>query len=213
MAIISKSVMPTFVSSKQVFSNKIEAFSYNDWYHLGLLSSGFHFRWTVRYSSTLRTDTSYSPTDVFETFPQPDHSDAVAESAEAIDNHRRPLMVAEGFGLTSLYNRVHDPGDREPSTTEMRRLHSNLDFAVRDAYGWHDIELDHGFHNVRGAGIRYTFAPEAADEILERLLELNRDRYQDEVAAGLHGKAKAKDLAPLGGLFQDPDQGDEAATA
>lgn len=46
---------------------------------------------------------------------------------------------------------------------------------------------------------------------MERLLELNRDHYLDEFEAGLHGKAKAKDLAPLGGLFQDPD--DEAATA
>jgi len=83
-----------------------------------------------------------------------------------------------------------------------RRLHRNLDFAVRDAYGWHDIELDHGFHNVRGAGIRYTFAPEAGDEILERLLELNRDRYLAEVEAGLHANAKKKNAAPLGGLFE-----------
>ena len=116
-------------------------------------------------------------------------------------------MVAERIGLTSLYNRVHDPAIRDPSITEMRRLHRNLDFAVRDAYGWHDIELDHGFHNVRGAGMRYTFAPEAADEILERLLELNRDRYLAEVEAGLHGNAQARDLTPLGGLFQ------QAATA
>ena len=73
-------------------------------------------------------------------------------------------------------------------------------------------ELDHGFHDVRGAGLRFTFAPEAADEILERLLELNRDRYLAEVEAGLHGKAKTKDLAPLGGLFQDPDHSDDQAT-
>lgn len=199
---VGKTMMPAFVPANQVYSDQTVVFADNDWGCFGLLSSGFHFRWATRYASSLRTDTRYTPTDVFETFPQPVQSDAVAETAEALDNHRRPLLVAEGIGLTSLYNRVHDPGDRDPPITEMRRLHRNLDFAVRDAYGWHDIELDHGFHNVRGAGIRYTLAPEAADEVLERLLELNRDRYLAEAEAGLHGKAKAKDLAPLGGLFQ-----------
>lgn len=199
---VSKTAMPIFVPTSQIYSDATVVFAYDDWFHLGVLSSGFHFRWATRYASSLRTDTRYTPTDVFETFPQPDHSGAVADTAKALDNHRHPLMVSEGIGLTSLYNRVHDPGDREPSTLEMRRLHRNLDFAVRDAYGWHDIELDHGFHNVRGAGIRYTFAPEAGDEILERLLELNRDRYLAEVEAGLHANAKKKNAAPLGGLFE-----------
>ena len=203
IALVSKSIMPTFVSSEQVFSHKIGVFAYDDWFHFGLLSSGFHFRWASRYSSTLRTDTNYSTTDVFETLPQPSPADSVDEAAKALDNHRRPFMVAEQIGLTSLYNQVHDPDNRDPAIGEMRHLHRNLDFAVRDAYGWHEIELDHGFHNVRGAGVRYTFAPEAADEILERLLELNRDRYLAEVKAGLHDKAKTKKLAPLGGLFQE----------
>ncbi|WP_420435489.1 Eco57I restriction-modification methylase domain-containing protein [Candidatus Poriferisocius sp.] len=203
---VSKTVMPAYVPASQVFSDATVVFAYDDWFHLGLLSSGFHFRWATRYASSLRTDTRYTPTDVFETFPQPDNSDAVADTAEALDNHRRPLMITEQLGLTSLYNRVHDPDDRDPAIGEMRRLHRNLDFAVRDAYGWHDIELDHGFHDVRGAGLRFTFAPEAADEILERLLELNRDRYLAEKRAGLHSKSKKKKTTPLGGLFQDLDE-------
>ena len=202
ITVASNTVVPAFVQANQIYSNTLVVFAYDNWHHLGLLSSGFHYRWVNRYASTLGTGTRYTPTDVFETFPQSVHSDAVAETAEALDNYRHPLMEAEQIGLTSLYNRVHDPGDREPSTLEMRRLHRNLDFAVRDAYGWHDIELDHGFHNVRGAGIRYTFAPEAGDEILERLLELNRDRYLAEVGAGLHANAKKKNAAPLGGLFE-----------
>ena len=213
IALTSKAVMPAIVPSRQVFSHATGIFAYDGWFHFGLLSSGFHFRWATRYASSLRTDTRYTPTDVFETLPQPYPTDAVGGAAEALDNHRRPLMVAIQIGLTSLYNRVHDPEDHDPAIGEMRRLHRNLDFAVRDAYGWHDIELDHGFHEVRGAGRRFTFAPQAADEILERLLELNRDRYLAEAEAGLQGKAKTKDLPPLGGLFQDPDTKDEEATA
>ena len=67
---------------------------------------------------------------------------------------------------------------------------SGLDLAVRDAYGWSDLGLEHGFHGVRGQGVRFTLSPEAADEVLERLLELNKDRYGVEVAAGLHKRAK-----------------------
>jgi hypothetical protein len=33
-------------------------------------------------------------------------------------------------------------------------------------------------------------SPEAKDELLDRLLELNHERYAAEVAAGLHDKAK-----------------------
>lgn len=180
VAAISKTVMPTLVPSSQVFSHKTIAFAYDDWFHLGVLSSGFHHRWVIRYTSTLRTDTNYSPSDVFETFPQPSFSDPVAEMAEALDIHRREFMVAEQVGLTSVYNRVHDPAERGADIRKLRELHMLLDLAVCDAYGWSDLDLGHGFYDVRGAGPRFTFAPETADEILERLLELNRDRYLEE---------------------------------
>jgi hypothetical protein len=39
--------------------------------------------------------------------------------------------------------------------------------------------------------VRFTIAPEARQEALDRLLELNHQRYAEEVAAGLHkGGAK-----------------------
>jgi hypothetical protein len=31
---------------------------------------------------------------------------------------------------------------------EMRRLHVELDIAVRDAYGWQVLDLEHDFHEV-----------------------------------------------------------------
>ena len=73
----------------------------------------------------------------------------------------------------------------------LRELHVALDYAVRDAYGWGELELGHGFHDTR-FGIRYTFEPVARQEVLDRLLELNHERYADEVRRGLHGKPKAK---------------------
>ena len=72
------------------------------------------------------------------------------------------------------------------------RIHVALDHSVRDAYGWEDLDLGHGFHETK-FGTRFTFAPGPRGEVLDRLLELNHERYAEEVAQGLHGKTKAKD--------------------
>ena len=186
----SKSVMPAFCDSKQVFSHALAVFAYDDDFHFGVLSSGFHYRWAVRYASTLETRIRYAPTDCFETFAQPSLSVAVEAAGKALNEHRADLMVQANEGLTSTYNRFHNPDDNTPGIVTLRELHKALDIAVRDAYGWGDLDLKHGFHEVRGQGIRYTFEPAVAEEVLERLLELNKHRYEAEVAAGLHDKAK-----------------------
>jgi len=127
--------------------------------------------------------------DAFETFPQPPYSAAVEAAGKALDDHRRPLMIANNEGLTKTYNRVHNPAGATPGIVRLRELHRALDLAVRDAYGWNDLELDHGFHET-SQGVRYTIGPAARTEVLDRLLELNHERYAEEVAAGLHDKRK-----------------------
>ena len=57
---------------------------------------------------------------------------------------------------------------------------------VPAAYGWTDLELDHGFHETR-QGIRFTISEPARREVLQRLLKLNHERYAEEVKQGLHG--------------------------
>jgi hypothetical protein len=61
---------------------------------------------------------------------------------------------------------------------------------VRDAYSWSDLGLDHGFHDTP-QGRRFTVGPAARTEVVERLLELNHERYAEEVAAGLHERKKS----------------------
>ena len=191
MSLVSKPVLPVFVRTGQVLSHKTVVFAYSDDFHFGVLTSGFHYRWTVRHSSSLRTDTNYAPSDCFETFAQPPYSQAVQNAGKALDEHRSNMMVERGLGLTSVYNLVHNPNERsDERIRQLRDLHIRLDLAVRDAYGWSDLKLGHGFHDVRGQGVRFTFSPEATDEVLSRLLELNRERYEAEVAAGLHEPAK-----------------------
>ena len=209
IARVGKAVRPLFVPTGQVFNEKIVVLVFDDDFHFGVYSSEFHYRWAVRHSSTLGGSTiNYSPTDVFDTFARPDHSDPVAEAGQSLDDFRKALMARRGLGLTDLYNLFSDSGlTNDKEVVRLRELHVALDYAVQAAYGW-DVELDHGFHEVRGQGTRFTISPTASDRVLELLLELNRSRFEVEVAAGLqrplggrHGKRRGATVVGQGSLL------------
>jgi len=89
-----------------------------------------------------------------------------------------------------MMNLLHNPTVLDGDVVELREMQSRLDNEVCGAYGWSDLELDH-HHWETPQGVRFTVSPEAKDELLDRLLELNQDQYAAEVAAGFHDK-KAK---------------------
>jgi hypothetical protein len=189
ISLVSKAVMPAFAPTGIVFAHRLGVFAYRDDSYLGLLSSVFHQWWAITYSSTLESRTNYSPTDCFETFPQPELAEAVGKAGGALDSHRRALMLDRWEGLTKTYNRVHDPDERAEDITELRRRQVELDHAVAVAYGWDDLPMDHDFHDTR-QGLRYTLAPATRTELLDRLLELNHERAAAEAAAGLTRKRR-----------------------
>jgi hypothetical protein len=85
---------------------------------------------------------------------------------------------------------------------KLRELHKKMDEVVLEAYGWHQddpkwgkaIQLRHDFYEVdylpENDRVRYTMHQDARKEVLKRLLQLNHERYAEEVAAGLHDKKK-----------------------
>lgn len=186
---VNKHLMPSLVDAGQIYSDRLHVFAYEDHFHLGLLTSALHWWWAITQGTTHETRPTYMGERCFETFPQPPYSEAVEAAGKALDDQRRPLMIANAEGLTKTYNRVHNPNDDSPGIPRLRELHRELDHAVRDAYGWDNLDLDHGFHET-SQGVRYTIGPAARTEILDRLLELNHQRYAEEVAAGLHDKKK-----------------------
>ena len=111
------------------------------------------------------------------------------------------MPVIEIDGLTKTYNRFHDPDEDDPKIVRLRELHAAMDRAVLDAYGWTDIPTDCEFlldyededddgSSRRKKPWRYRWPDEVCDEVLARLLALNAERYEEEVAQGLHGKTK-----------------------
>ena len=210
ITLVSKVVQPMFVRTGIVYSHATGVFAYEDDAHFGFLSSGFHWWWAVTHASTMRTDIRYTPTDCFETLAQPALTPAVGDHGRELHAHRSALMLERQEGLTKTYNRVHDPDEHADDIVRLREIHVALDYAVRDAYGWDDLDLGHAFHETK-FGTRYTFAPVPRQEVLDRLLELNHERYAEEVRRGLHAKPKgrgkrrpaAQGAMTLGGGFDD----------
>ncbi len=203
ITLVSSVVQPVLVPTGIVYAHRLGIFTYDDPAHFGILSSGFHWWWAVTHASTLETRVNYTPTDCFETFAQPTLTPPIGDLGAALHTHRSALMLERQEGLTTTYNRVHNPEEHADDIARLRELHVELDLAVADAYDWSDLDLGHGFHDTR-FGTRFTFAAVPRQEVLDRLLELNHARYAEEVQMGLHKKKKAtRKAAPSGVMTMD----------
>ena len=99
---------------------------------------------------------------------------------------RSALMIANDEGLTEIYNRFHDPDERDPRIAGLRDLRAATDRAVLNAYGWRDVPTDCEFLIDHEAGDgesprkkkpwRYRWPDAVRDEVLARLLALNAER-------------------------------------
>ena len=206
----SPNALPLVVPSRQVFSHALAVVTKDDFGWFGLLSSAFHSWWAVQQSGTLGGESTirYNTTRAFETFPSPRQSSPewaqLHRAGQVLNETRSLLMERTRLGLTKTYNRFHDPSEGHPEVIRLRELHVQLDMAVRRAYGWSDLPLDH-HHWETPQGMRFTVSPAAKDELLDRLLELNHQRYAEEVAAGLHEK-KSKKSPPKRAKAADANQ-------
>jgi hypothetical protein len=161
------------LDSRQVFSEMLIAFTASSTFWLALLQSRAHDLWSRLFASSMKDDLRYTPSDCFETFPfptallesnanDPSH-EATRQSLETIGERyhqfRAELMVRNNEGLTSTYNRFHDPAETSSGLVQLRALHQELDQAVLEAYGWSDALTqaisDNPHHTPCGFGLDY----------------------------------------------------------
>jgi hypothetical protein len=175
--------------SESVFSHMLIVFATEEDADFGVLQCSIHEAWARAYGSSMRTDLRYTSSDCFDTFPFPGRSrlSAVESVARRYDQERGRVMRGRSEGLTKLYARFGDEKCRENEIRNLRELHIELDITVAAAYGWTDLKLGHGFHDTK-QGARFSVSQDARHEILARLLQLNRERYREEVGRGLHEK-------------------------
>ena len=183
-----------------VYSNAINVLASERWDLFSVVQSTIHEIWARKYSGSLATRLRYSLSNCFIKFPFPLNlfdttNRELAEIGETYHTHRKELMLSLQLGLTKIYNLFHNSqltpellmdaskcGDSEAtagfeSVKIFRELHIKLDIAVRDAYGWGDLDLNHGFHELEflpeNDRMRFTIGTEARRELLHRLLEEN----------------------------------------
>jgi len=201
-ALVSKYWCPVFSSARRVFSHALGVNVMGLFSDYALLQSTIHSEWAWKQSSRLETRLRYTPSDIFETFPFPENMYQTAYEKVGGKYHilRAEIMREKQIGLTKLYNLFHDLEENDSRLEELRDLHRHIDEAVAKAYGWTDLELEHDFHEVdylpENDRIRFTISEKARIEVLRRLALLNKERYEEEVAQGLHAGKKTTKTAP-----------------
>jgi hypothetical protein len=189
-----------FIHNGIIVNQTTVAVLLSDWNAYSLLQSEIHWVWVLAHGNKLETRPQYTNSDVFETFPFPEALSGLRKKGKALFLERGNLLKRTRRGLTAVYNLLHCPEEGASDVHQMRELHVELDRAVARAYGWDDLDLDHGFHDTR-QGVRFTISEPARQEVLDRLLALNHERYAEEIRQGLHekgAKRKARGQRQLG---------------
>lgn len=184
------------VKADQVFAESLVVFPNATAAFFCILQSHVHEVWSRFFSSSMKDDLRYAPSDCFETFPFPPNweGNAVLESAGThYHEMRSAIMIDHNEGLTKTYNRFNDPDENDPQILKLRELHVAMDKVVLAAYGFDDIDTtcdfyldyevedeDEGAGRTRRKPWRYRWPDEVRDEVLARLLELNTKQAAEQ---------------------------------
>lgn len=151
-------------------------------------------------------------------FPLPleELSQAGIEAAARFNDLAVSWGADHDCGLTEVVNAIHSSTERDGQIVELRSLMQAIDLGVASAYGWNDLDIRCDFHEIAGASgndrWRYAISEPARIEVLRRLAELNRQRYEEEVAQGLHGKMSSKGGTPKQSLRTSTKQAQTTGT-
>ena len=168
-----------FLDSEIAPDNKLICFALNDSFFMGVLSSRIHIAWALAAGGRLGVgnDPVYVKSMCFERFPFPtcteEQKEVIHQLGEALDVHRkRQQSLHSGLTLTNMYNVLEKLRSGEALTVKeqatheqalcsvLKQIHDDLDAAVSRAYGWPATLTD--------------------EEILERLVVLNKERAEEE---------------------------------
>jgi len=147
------------VDPNKVFSHTTLVFSLKVHPFFACLQSRCHEIWAAFFSTSLEDRRRYAPSDCFVNFAFPaalvesrlsddanaDQLSVLEAIGERYHQFRAELMIDNNEGLTSTYNRLHDPAENNERILELRSLHQQMDQAVLQAYGWDDIPTSCGF--------------------------------------------------------------------
>ncbi len=183
------------LKSGSIWSEQLVVFAFSCFSPFVALQSRIHELWARFFSSSMKDDLRYAPSDCFATFPFPPgfETDPDLEAVgQAYHDHRARLMIDRDEGLTRTYNRFHDPRETAADIVRLRALHTAMDHAVLRAYGWDDLIpravpefLDEATEPEFTYQNRLFWPAPLRDEVLARLLTLNATRHTEDIRQGL----------------------------
>jgi hypothetical protein len=169
----------SLLNSHVIAESKIVVIGLDAPWQLSILSSKAHELFSLAAGGWLGVgnDPTYNHSDCFNPFPFPDPTEPqkarLRALGEQLDAHRKAQQAAHPkLTLTAMYNVLEKlrAGDRIEGRDKeiydqglvgiLRDLHDQIDQAVAEAYGW-PVDL-------------------TDDEILNRLVDLNRERAREE---------------------------------
>ncbi len=202
-SLVSKHMAFAWQPASNIFAHSLGVVAVAEDAFFAALSSRVHEVWVRFFSSSMKDDLRYTPSDCFETFPFPQDCDknaALTAVGKRFCQSRTDVMVKNNEGLTKTYNRLHDPNECDPDILKLRGLQTAIDRAMLDAYGWADIavayeflldyDIDEDTWGSRKKPYRYRWPDAIRDEVLARLLDLNQKRHAEELEAGFHSKGE-----------------------
>jgi hypothetical protein len=183
---VSKYLNVAIIPNNSIFTLDLFVFTKNGFDDFALFQSNIFVSWAWSRGGRMKHDLRFSGTDVLETFPFPrNHNvDALKDLGEKFHFLRAEEMKKRAIGLTKFTNLIHSPDADDLVVRQIRDIWAEIDVTVLNAYGWSDINLNHGFHNVAyrptSDQLRFTISEDARIEVLSRLTKLNRVRYEEE---------------------------------
>ena len=176
---VSKHRFFVFQDIETLSDDSLVLIATSDAFHFGVLSSRIHCCWAFFSGGRLGVgdDPVYNKTTCFDTFPFPytnkNQKDKIRSIAEKIDTLRKSQMqIHPELTMTGIYNVIQLVKDNKQLSKKEQTiynhgliailiaLHEELDEAVAEAYGWPTTLTD--------------------EEILDRLVSLNAQRYKEE---------------------------------
>lgn len=192
-----------FVPTGSVFAHSLDIIAFSTFSPFAVLQSRLHEVWARFFSSSMKDDLRYAPSDCFRTFPFPpafESLEALEFSGNAYNAFRATLLTDRDEGLTKIYNRFHARSENAADIAGLRALHHEMDVAVLRAYGWDDLAdraapefIEQDADEGKAPKTRLDWPAEFKDEVLARLLALNAARAAEERAAGLTPVAEDDD--------------------
>lgn len=209
----------TLVPNNYIYSDSLCVIASDSYALFACLSSDLHAVWAWDNCSRMKQDMRYTHGDIFETFPFPDGAlyganEALTELGKRYFHERSIYMVENDKGMTKFYNDLHDPTIITDEIENLRKLQTELNHIVLHSYGFDDVELSQGFHDVaylpEGKNTRFTISEEAREDLLYRLAMLNKAKHeaesknlQSKTAPKSVRKKTAKEAVMQGGLFDE----------